>query len=89
MLRITKTEESARDVHLLLEGRVAEQWAALLEGVCRAHIREHKTVQLDCEHVDFVDASGVSVLNNFSRRQVKLLHLPQFIAQLLKHGDKS
>jgi len=86
MLRITKTHESPRGVHLLLEGKVAEQWAALLDGVCRAHIRDKKTVQLDCAGVDFVDASGVDVLKNFPRRQVKLLRTPGFITQLLRNG---
>jgi anti-anti-sigma regulatory factor len=83
MLKITKTEESPRDVHLLLEGKVADQWAALLDGVCRAHIREHKTVLLDCAHVDFIDASGVDVLKSLPRQQVTLVHVPGFITQLL------
>jgi ABC-type transporter Mla MlaB component len=86
MLRITKTHESPHGVYLVLEGKVAEQWAALLDGVCRAHIRDKKTVQLDCANVDFVDASGVDVLRNFPRRQVKLLRAPGFITQLLHHG---
>jgi ABC-type transporter Mla MlaB component len=86
MLRITKTQETARGVHLVLEGKVAEQWAALLDGVCRAHLRVHKNVQLDCANVDFVDAGGVDVLKNFPRRQVKLLRAPAFIHQLLHHG---
>jgi ABC-type transporter Mla MlaB component len=89
MLRITKIQESPRAVHLMLEGKVAEQWAALLDGVCRAHLRDHKIVQLDCEHVDFVDASGVDVLKNFPRRQVKLVRAPGFITQLLKNADHS
>ena len=87
MLRITKTQESPNEVRLVLEGKVAEQWAALLDGVCREHLRRHKTVQLDLEHVDFVDAGGIDVLNNFPRQQVTLLHAPNFITQLLQGGD--
>jgi ABC-type transporter Mla MlaB component len=86
MLRITKTEETPHGVHLMLEGKVAEQWAALLDGVCRAHLRVHKHVQLDCANVDFVDASGVDVLKNFPRRHVKLLRAPGFVTQLLHNG---
>lgn len=89
MLKITKTQESPRDVRLVLEGKVAAQWAALLDGICRAHLREHKTVQLDCEHVDYIDASGVDVLKNFPRRRVTVTHAPGFITQLLKNGDPS
>jgi len=87
MLRITKTHESARGVHLLLEGKVAAQWAALLDGICRAHLRHRKTVQLDCAGVDFVDASGVDVLKNLPRRQVRLLRAPGFMTQLLHNGE--
>ncbi len=87
MLRITKTHETSRRVDLLLEGKVAEQWAALLDGVCRAHIRDKKAVQLDCAGVDFIDASGVDVLKNLPRRQVKLLRAPGFITQLLHNGE--
>jgi ABC-type transporter Mla MlaB component len=87
MLKITKTHESRSDVSLLLEGKVAEQWAALLDGICRSHLREKKTVHLDCEHVDFVDADGIDVLNNLPRRQVTLLHAPAFITHLLNKGD--
>lgn len=88
MLKITKTQESASEVSLTLEGKVIEQWAALLDGICRAHIRDKKTVQLDCANVDFVDASGVDVLNNFPRRQVKLLRAPGFMTQLLHNGGR-
>jgi anti-anti-sigma regulatory factor len=86
MLKITTTQDNPHSVCLVLEGKVADQWAALLDGVCRAHLREHKHVQLDCANVDFVDASGVDVLKNFPRRQVKLLRVPAFINQLLHHG---
>ena len=33
MLTITKTREDANDVLLKLEGKVADQWAALLDGI--------------------------------------------------------
>jgi anti-anti-sigma regulatory factor len=84
MLKITKTQESANEVRLTLEGNVTDQWAALLDGICRSHLRARKAVQLDCTHVDFVDAAGVEVLKNFPRKQVTLLHAPGFLTQLLR-----
>lgn len=87
MLRITKTSETRHHVHLVLEGKVAAQWAALLDDVCRAHIRDRKVVQLDCAGVDFVDGNGVDVLKNFTPRQVKLLRTPGFMNQLLHNGE--
>jgi anti-anti-sigma regulatory factor len=88
MLKITKTQESAGEVHLTLEGKVTDQWAALLDGVCRTHLRAHQTVQLDCAHVDFIDATGIEVLKNFPRKRVTLLHAPGFVTQLLQNGGQ-
>jgi ABC-type transporter Mla MlaB component len=89
MLKITKTQESAGDVLLTLEGKVTDQWAALLDGICRGYLREKKDVQLDCAQVDFVDARGVEVLQMFPRKHVSLLNVPGFVTQLLKTGGRS
>jgi ABC-type transporter Mla MlaB component len=89
MLRISKTSESARNVLLLLEGKVTQQWAALLDSVCRAYLRKSKTVELDCAHVDFVDESGLQVLKNLRGNQVTLKSPPGFIVELLKNGGRS
>jgi hypothetical protein len=62
MLKITKIQESGRDVLLKLEGKITEQWAALLDGECRAYLRKHKAVFLDCSHIDYIDGRGVEVL---------------------------
>lgn len=86
MLKITKTDESERDVHLSLEGTVTHQWAVLLDDVCRGYLQREKAVELDCAHVDFVDAKGISVLNNFPHHRVVLTGTPKFVKQLLNHG---
>lgn len=88
MLKITKTQESPSNVRLLLEGKVAEQWAALLDGVCRSYLREGKSVQLDCAQVDFIDANGVAVLKNLPPERLTLMNTSAAIAQLLKNGDQ-
>lgn len=78
MLTITKTREDANDVLRKLEGKVADQWAALLGGFA-AIIGKKKAVQLSSTHVIFVDANGVDELNNFPHRQVTLTNTPGFI----------
>lgn len=88
MLKITKTGESERDVLLMLEGTVSQEWAVLLDEVCRAYLREKKAVQLDCAHVDYADAKGVAVLRNFPRKRVTLMSAPGFITHLLQGGDR-
>ena len=89
MLKITKIQESGRDVLLRLEGKITEQWAALLDGECRAYLREHKAVFLDCSHVDYIDKRGVEVLNAFPLSHVTLVSTPAFVTELLQIGGRS
>lgn len=89
MLKITKIQESKSDVLLKLEGKITEQWAALLDGECRTFLRQQKAVYLDCSHVDFIDARGVEVLNNFPQPQVTLMSTPAFVTELLHIGGQS
>ncbi len=89
MLKITKIQESASDVLLKLEGKVTEQWAALLDGECRAYLRQQKSVFLDCSHVDYIDGRGVEVLNAFPHSHVTLMSAPALMTELLHIGGRS
>jgi len=86
MLKITKIQESAHDVVLKLEGKVTDQWAALLDGECRSILRQRKNVFLECSRLDYVDSRGVEVFNNFPRKQVTLMSAPRFVMELLHVG---
>ncbi|MFO0773082.1 MAG: hypothetical protein U0172_00280 [Nitrospiraceae bacterium] len=87
MLKITTVRENDHEVLLKLEGTIAAQWAALLDGECRQLLRRHKRVTLDCSAVAFIDARGVEVMNHFPSTQVTLLHLQTFLLGLLQEGD--
>ncbi len=89
MLKITVIQESESDVLLKLEGKIMAQWAALLDGECRAFLRQKKLVYLDCAEVDFVDLRGVDVVNNFPAAQVTILNAPSFVTELLQIGGRS
>lgn len=89
MLKITKIQESGRDVLLKLEGKITEQWAALLDGECRTYLRSHKTVFLDCSHVDYIDGRGVEVLNAFPHAHVTVMSAPALVTELLHIGGRS
>lgn len=89
MLKITKAQESGNDVLLKLEGKIMDQWAALLDGECRSYLRQKKAVYLDCSNVEYIDARGVEVLNNFPREQVTLMSAPSFVTELLQIGGRS
>jgi anti-anti-sigma regulatory factor len=89
MLKITKIQENRRDVLFKLEGKIAGQWAALLDGECRAYLRKRKSVFLDCSHVDYVDGRGVEVINTFPHSQVTLMSAPALVTELLQIGGRS
>ena len=89
MLKITKLEEKGTRVVLKLEGKVTEQWAALLDGECRSFLRNRKTVLLDCAGVNFLDERGVEVLRNLPLDEVTLIGAPGFVTELLQTGGRS
>ena len=89
MLKITKVQESRRDVLIKLEGKITDQWASLLDVECRSYLRQEKAVHLDCSHVDFIDARGIEVLNNFAQSHVTLMSAPVFVTELLRIGGRS
>lgn len=89
MLKITKVEENETTVVLKLEGKVAEQWAALLDGECRAFLRNQKTLLLDCAGVNFLDARGVDVLRNLPVNDVTIVGAPGIVTELLRTGGRS
>ncbi len=89
MLKITNIQESETTVRLKLEGKVTDQWAALLDGECRAFLRDRKALVLDCAGVSFLDAQGIHVLRNLPFHAVKIIDAPGFVTELLQTGGRS
>jgi anti-anti-sigma regulatory factor len=89
MLKIMKMEENGTTVVLKLEGKVTEQWAALLDGECQAFLRKHKTLLLDCAGVNFLDARGIDVLRNLRLNNVTIIGAPGIVTELLQTGGQS
>ena len=89
MLKITTIQESRGDVLLKLEGKIIDQWAALLDGECRAYLRKKKAVYLDCSNVEYLDGRGVEVLNAFPHSHVTLMSAPALVTELLQIGGRS
>jgi anti-anti-sigma regulatory factor len=83
MLKITRVQENGVEVLLRLEGKITDQWAALLDGECRSFLRRKKAVYLDCSHIDFIDDRGVEVLKNLPQKQVTLMSAPSFVTEML------
>lgn len=72
-LRITRRNGSRARTRLVLEGKVAAEWAALLERECSVLLRSLRVVSLDLMGVDFVDRAGVQALGRLSRKGVEIL----------------
>lgn len=89
MLRITTSREDVHEVCLKLEGKIVAQWAALLEDVCKVHLRQGKTVSLDCSAVDFIDAGGIAVIRSFQPARVRLNGVPGFLTEMVRSGGAS
>lgn len=87
MLKII--QESGRDVLPGLEGKITERWAALLDGECRAYLRQQRSVFLDCSQVDYINGRGVEVLNAFPPSSVTLMSTPALMTELLHIGGRS
>jgi anti-anti-sigma regulatory factor len=72
-LRITRRKTPRSRATLVLEGKVAAEWAALLERECSDLLRSRLAVTLDLAGVDFVDRAGVQALGRLSHKGVEIL----------------
>jgi len=88
MLKITTAERNGQAVVLKLEGKIIDQWAALLDRKCRAALRRHGRVELDCAAVSFMDQRGIDVVKSFPSKQVTLIGAPGFVTELLQTGGR-
>ena len=71
-LRITRKTGSRSRATLVLEGKVAAEWAALLERECSDLLGSGLAVSLDLAGVTFVDRAGVRTLAQLSRAGVEI-----------------
>ena len=83
-LRITRKKGSRSRATLVLEGRVAAEWAVLLERECSELLRSRLAVSLDLAGVTFVDRAGVRTLGRLSRKGVEIRCRPGPVASVLE-----
>jgi anti-anti-sigma regulatory factor len=88
MLRITKIEQNGSPVTLRLEGKLSDQWVALLEGECRALISQKKMVLLDFSDVTFIDDRGVEMIRRLPASSIRIINGDSFIEDLIDRGGK-
>jgi anti-anti-sigma regulatory factor len=83
-LRITRKKGSRSRATLVLEGKVAAEWAALLERECSDLLGSGLAVSLDLAGVSFVDRAGVRTLRRLSRKGLGIRCLPGPVASVLE-----
>jgi ABC-type transporter Mla MlaB component len=69
---------------LVLEGKVAAEWAALLERECSDLLRSLLPVSLDLVGVSFVDRAGIRTLRRLNRKGVEVRCRPGPVASVLE-----
>jgi anti-anti-sigma regulatory factor len=83
-LRITRKKRSRSRATLVLEGRVAAEWVALLERECSDLLRSRLALRLDLVGVTFVDRVGVRTLRRLDRKGVEIRCRPGPVASVLE-----
>jgi anti-anti-sigma regulatory factor len=74
----------AHTVVLMLQGRIAAEWADLLERECEELGRSGFRVVLDLSEVVFIGRSGVEVLRRLGQAGVRIVDCMPLIAAMLE-----
>lgn len=83
MLRITRTERTDDGIGLVLEGRLAGPWVAVLEAAAAAVSASSGPVRLNLAGVNFVDAAGLILLQRLRDGGAAIHQSSPFIQELL------
>ncbi len=86
MLRITRIEEGQRRVTLKVEGRIVDEWTALLESECDALVAEGVVLVLDFSEVKYIDLAGIDMLSAVQARGATIVGCSEIIRDLLGGG---
>jgi anti-anti-sigma regulatory factor len=84
VLRIQRNDMDAQTVALLLAGRIALEWADLLERECQELIRSGFRVVLDLSEVVFIGRSGVETLGRLGNAGVRFVGCSPLMAAMLE-----
>ena len=84
MLRIQRDEVDEHRVVLILEGRIAGAWAALLERECEALIGSGVRVDLDLSEVVYIARAGLEALRRLGEAGVRVTDCSPLIAAMLE-----
>jgi anti-anti-sigma regulatory factor len=83
VLRIQRDEVGPHEVTLILHGRIAAEWADLLERECVELTRPGSHIDLDFSGVVFIGRSGFEVLSRLTQAGVGIIECSPLIAAML------
>lgn len=83
MLRITSRPEEGGCVTLLVEGRIAGAWVAILSKECRAYLASGSRVVLDLRGVTYVGTAGIASLRRLREEGADLRGCSPVISDLI------
>ncbi len=87
ILRITRQSEESATVTLSLEGQIASDWVAVLEGEVMELLRCKKHVVLDFADVTAVDSRGAALLRKLTAEAVQIINCAALIRESLLNGQ--
>jgi anti-anti-sigma regulatory factor len=86
MLRIRHDDGDAREIRIVLEGRIVGAWAEILERECVEAFSSGRHVLLDVSGVVFIGRSGFEALARLSRAGIGIAGYSPLIAAMLEQA---
>ena len=84
MLRIQRDDLDDHRVSLILQGRIAGEWAELLERECAQLLQAGFRVSLDLSDVVFIGRSGLEALRRLAASGVRIGNGSSLITAVLE-----
>ena len=84
MLRISRLHAEADQIRLKVEGRMTREWLPVITEELDGALAAVSHVQLDLEHVAYVDAEMLQMLRSLPRGRVAIVECPALIQDLLE-----
>jgi len=84
MLKITEDAESTGLIRLNLYGRFTAEYVQEVEKALPSNRSANKGVAIDLANVTFVDRAAMEFLRAAKSRNIKIEHLPSYVARWIK-----
>jgi len=87
MLKITKLQQTRREITLKLEGSVTDEIMAEMTTAFEDALSSDHRLRLDMSDVAFIERRSIPFFQSLMDRQVELFNCTPFILEQIKTGD--